>query len=187
MGRLLTAALAECDLQIELRARDLAALPLPAVSADFAQALVTPPERLGARERASCALSDELIAELEQTDLLLITSPMHNYTVPVVLKAWIDHVVRRGASFRTTPQGKVGLLRDRPTLVAVSAGGSIFEDQAQQPDFFRPYLAAVLRAIGITDVRFVAFERATAHADPLTAAARFTREWIAANLPEVSA
>lgn len=182
IGRLLVDGLVSRVPRLSVRVRSLCDQPLPLISADFALALMTPSDHLDARQRASFALSDELIAELAQADLLLIASPVHNYSVPVVLKAWIDHVVRVGASFRTTPQGKIGLLRDRPTLVAVAAGGAIFDDAPRQPDFFRPYIEAVLKTVGISDIRFVAFDRTAGRTDPLGDAEAWVRGWIATGL-----
>jgi len=54
---------------------------------------------------------------------VVIATPVHNYTVPSALKTWIDHIVRVRRTFNITPNGKVGLLRDRPVFVAVSSGG----------------------------------------------------------------
>ena len=178
IGRLMADALASRVPRMSVRVRSLAERPLPPISAEVALAFLTPPDRLDASQRACLTVSDELIAELKDADALLFASPVHNYTVPVVLKAWIDHVMRAGASFRTTPRGKVGLLRDRPTLVAVTAGGAIFDNALGQPDFFRPYLAAVLGTMGISDLRFAAFDRTSSRTDPLGDGAAFAREWI---------
>ncbi|HET9538445.1 MAG TPA: NAD(P)H-dependent oxidoreductase, partial [Mesorhizobium sp.] len=45
-------------------------------------------------QEGSIAQSEELIAEIESSDFVVIGTPMHNFTVPSALKAWIDHVVR---------------------------------------------------------------------------------------------
>lgn len=102
--------------------------------------------------------SDELIAELEAADVLVIGSPVHNLTVPAVLKAWIDHVVRIHRTVRPTPQGKVGTLPDRPVYIAVSSGGWRTGPKARNPDFFEPYLRAVLGMVGLRDLTFFSME-----------------------------
>ena len=53
--------------------------------------------------------SEELIAELESSDFVVIGTPMHNFTVPSALKAWIDHIVRVRRTFNVTPAGKVAI------------------------------------------------------------------------------
>jgi FMN-dependent NADH-azoreductase len=100
------------------------------------------------------ARSEELVREVENADYLLIGTPMHNFTVPSVLKAWIDHVVRARRTFNVTPAGKVGTLRDRPVYVAIASGGRFSGEHARQPDFLTPYLTAVLGIIGLHDLRF---------------------------------
>jgi FMN-dependent NADH-azoreductase len=121
---------------------------------------------LGARELSSADISDEgsmsrseeLIRELENADVLVIATPMHNYTVPSTLKAWIDHVVRVWRTFHVTAEGKVGTLRDRPVYIAVSSGGRYTGESARQPDFLTPYLKAILATIGLHDVTFFSVE-----------------------------
>lgn len=140
--------------EIHVRRRNLGCEPLPAITAEYAESLLLPGDEARERYREALALSDALIEELEQADLLWISTPVHNFTVPAVLKNWIDLVVRRDVTFASTREGKVGLLRDRPTFVAVTAGGAMFRDPPVQPDFFRPYLTAVLAVIGIRDVSF---------------------------------
>jgi FMN-dependent NADH-azoreductase len=98
--------------------------------------------------------SEELIQELESSDFVVIGTPMHNFTVPSALKAWIDHVVRARRTFNVTKEGKVGRLRDRPVFVAVSSGGRFSGERARQPDFLTPYLKAVLGTIGLHDLTF---------------------------------
>ena len=66
------------------------------------------------------ALSAELIAELQAADVLFICTPMYNFTVPAVLKSWIDYVVRPGFTFRLAP-GWPGMLENKKArLVVVS-------------------------------------------------------------------
>jgi FMN-dependent NADH-azoreductase len=100
------------------------------------------------------ALSEKLIQELESADFVVIGTPMHNFTVPSALKAWIDHVVRARRTFNVTPAGKLGLLHDRPVFVAISSGGRFSGERARQPDFLTPYLEAVLGIIGLHDLTF---------------------------------
>lgn len=166
MGRALEDGLRRSLPDLGVRRRDLVREPLPPIE--------TEPDYAGAAK--------DLMLELTQSNYLLINSPVHNYTVPAVLKVWIDHVLRPDVGFRLTPQGKVGLLQDRPTLVAVSAGGSIFDGEFRQPDFFRPYVLAVLKTIGITNVRFVTIDKTVHRSDAAADADAVADEWMKANL-----
>jgi FMN-dependent NADH-azoreductase len=89
---------------------------------------------------------------------VVIATPMHNLMVPSALKAWLDHVVQADRTFRITAEGKVGTLRDRPVFIAIASGGTFTGVNAQQPDYLRPWLKAVLAGIGLLDVRFFSVE-----------------------------
>jgi FMN-dependent NADH-azoreductase len=106
----------------------------------------------------SMSQSEELIQELESSDFVVIGTPVHNFTVPSALKAWIDHVVRIRRTFNTTRIGYAGILRDRPIFVAVSSGGRYSGERARQPDFLTPYLRAILGIIGLHDLTFFSVE-----------------------------
>jgi len=96
-----------------------------------------------------------LIQEVEAADVIVIGTPMHNLTVPSVLKAWIDQILRAGRTFKSTLAGKVGMLRDRPVFIGIASGGVFTGDRANQPDFLTPYLAAVLGSIGLKTLQFL--------------------------------
>jgi FMN-dependent NADH-azoreductase len=142
--------------------RDLGLAPLPHVDETYAWALVGRPAEAPS---ASVAWSDRLIEELEGADCIVIGTPMHNFTVPSVLKAWIDHVVRIRRTFQSTPDGKVGLLPDRPVMIAVASGSPYAGDAARQPDFLTPYLMAILATIGLRNVRFFTLQGITRGGD----------------------
>ncbi|MDO9435231.1 FMN-dependent NADH-azoreductase [Hydrogenophaga sp.] len=125
-------------------------------------AQTSPSEALG---EGTLAVSDMLIRELEQADAVVIGTPMHNFSVPATLKLWIDHIVRVRRSFDMGAQGKLGRLRNRPVLVAVSSGGAFSGERARQPDFLTPYLRAVLAVIGLRDVSFFTVEGTGGGAD----------------------
>lgn len=118
----------------------------------------------------SMSQSEELIQELESADYVVISTPMHNFTVPSALKAWIDHVVRVRRTFNVITEGKAGALRDRPVFVAVSSGGRYSGEHARQPDFLTPYLKAVLGTIGLHDLTFFSVEGSALGPDALAAA-----------------
>ena len=134
--------------------RDLARQPLPPLTASYAHALtkVTP------FEAPEFAESEALIRELEGSERVLIATPMHNFTVPAALKLWLDYVLRIHRTFQATPEGKVGLLVDRPVYVLVGSGGFHRGERARQPDFLTPYLRHALATMGLFDVHFVYLE-----------------------------
>ena len=146
--------------------RDLWAEPLPHVDGEYAGALGGAKDGArvaNGRATSSLALSERLIAELRDADCVIIATPMHNYTVPSALKAWLDHVVRIRVTFNVTPEGeKIGTLADRPVYIAVSSGGYRIGERARQPDFLEPYLRAILPTIGLKNLSFLSVEATVA-------------------------
>lgn len=184
VGRMVVERLLRRSPGAGLIVRSIGVEPLPHVDAAYAAAMETPEARRSAADRQALARSEALIAELEATDRLVIATPMHNFTVPSTLKAWIDHVVRAHRSFALTPQGKLGRLADRPTYVIVSAGGVVSGEGPRQPDFVTPYLRHVLAVIGIHDVQFQVLEGLVRGPDAVQAAERSARAWLDRQLPE---
>lgn len=148
------------------------ATTLTHADSDYAAALAAPADPAAdVLGRGSLHASGALIRMLENASHVVLATPMHNFTVPSALKAWLDLVVRVRNTFHITPQGKVGLLADRPVFVAISSGGTFSGEEARQPDFLTPYLRHVLATIGLKQVTFVSVE-GTARGPAYLAAAR---------------
>lgn len=160
--------------------RDLARDPPPHPDLALYNAILTP--EIGP-EHPDFALSEELIGELEAADWVVIGTPMNNFTVPSTLKAWIDHIVRIRRTFRSTPQGKVGMLRDTPVIVVTAHGGYIGGTPAYQPDFLTPYLTAIFETIGMPRIEFVPLQGVTRGPEALAKALAEARAWIERRLP----
>jgi FMN-dependent NADH-azoreductase len=156
-SRQLSAAIVEKLLEIvptaSIGRRDFGTDPLPHAAPDYATTLSSP-ATLAAPLRGALDLSEALIQEVEAADVVVIGTPMHNLTVPSVLKAWIDQILRAGRTFMSTPAGKMGMLRDRPVFVGIASGGVFTGERANQPDFLTPYLATVLGSIGLKTLQF---------------------------------
>lgn len=136
--------------------RDLGRDPIPHAKAAYASALSSPASLATDRESSATRLSDELIGEIEAADVVVIGTPMNNFTVPSVLKAWIDQVLRMGRTIGVALDGrKFGLLRDKPVYVGIASGGVFTGERAKQPDFMIPYLTAALACVGLTSLHFL--------------------------------
>jgi FMN-dependent NADH-azoreductase len=143
--------------------RDFGAAPVPHAAPDYATTLSSL-ATLAAPLKGALDLSEALIQEVEAADAIVIGTPMYNLTVPSALKAWIDHILRAGRTFRSTPAGKVGMIPDRPVFIGVASGGVFTGERANQPDFLTPYLSVVLGSIGLKTVQFLPVQ-ATAFLD----------------------
>ena len=159
--------------------RDLAADPPPHPDLQFYEAILS-----GApADDPRFGLSEQLIAELEAAEWVVIGTPMNNFVVPSTLKAWVDYIVRIRRTFSSTSSGKVGLLCDRPVIVVTSHGGYRGDAPPGQPDFLTPYLRTIFETIGIADVSFVALEGLTRGPESLDQALSGARRWIEERLP----
>ena len=116
----------------------------------------TPEASRTAEQKAVLALSDELIDELERADEYVIGVAMHNFSIPSVLKLWVDQVVRNGRTFVSANGSRQGLLQGKKATVLAASGG-VYDagTPASAFNFIDPYLKAILGFIGVTDVKFV--------------------------------
>lgn len=137
--------------------RDLGANPvphlLPATVAGIRSIATTD------AEKAALALSDELVDELRDIDLLVIGAPMYNFGIASGLKTWFDHILRAGVTFRYTEKGPEGLLPVKKAVVIETRGGLYSEGPAAAMDSQEPHLRTLLGFMGITDVTFVRAEK----------------------------
>lgn len=144
--------------------RDLGREPIPHTEPDYAAALSSADALAAGLSNGAVQLSEQLIQEVEAADVLVIGTPMNNFTVPSVLKAWIDQILRIGRTFSSSPTGKVGLLQDRPVFIGIASGGVFTGDRANQPDFLTPYMTAALGCVGLNTLCFLPLQ-ATAFLD----------------------
>jgi FMN-dependent NADH-azoreductase len=138
--------------------RDVGTDPVPHLTAETSPAIRGAEAETGAA-RDALALSDTLIAELKAADLVVIGAPMYNFGMPSTLKAWFDHVLRAGITFRYSEAGPEGLLKGRKAIVIESRAGLYSEGPAAAMDSQEPHLRTLLDFMGITDVAFVRAEK----------------------------
>lgn len=163
----------------EIIVRDLVTQPIPHINADTINGFYTPEIEHDERLKRATALSDELIAELKAADVILINTPMYNFSVPSALKAWIDQVVRIGDTFSyTTEAGFSGLVSDKQAYV-ITAMGAVFSNASMRPmDFMTPYIQTLLGFIGITNVEIIALEGTSTDAVAFESSQQVAREQI---------
>ena len=112
----------------------------------------TPKDERTVEQQEILAVSDALVSEIQEADILLIGLPIYNFGVPAALKAWIDQVARAGVTFKYSDTGPVGLLEGKRAIVTVASGGT---EAGSDIDFATGYIRHVLSFIGITEVDFV--------------------------------
>lgn len=163
----------------QIQIRDLAVEPVPHLDAALLGGWMTPSEQQNDAEKAALARSNQLTDELLAADVLVLAAPMYNFAIPSTLKAWLDHVLRAGVTFKYTETGPQGLLTGKRAFVLTARGG-IYAGSGL--DHQEPYLRQALAFIGIHDVQFI-------HAEGLNLGAEFSEKGLAqakARLAEVA-
>ncbi|KUR79060.1 FMN-dependent NADH-azoreductase [Novosphingobium sp. FSW06-99] len=138
--------------------RDLAASPLPHLDGATLGVIAARDPANPAPMTELARLSDELTDELLASDCLVIATPMWNFGIPSVLKAWIDLVVRPGLTFQYAGEGVLGLAQGKQAILLPASGGVFSEGPWRPWDFVEPYLKQVLGFIGISDVETIRIE-----------------------------
>ena len=132
--------------------RDLAAGNIPLLTEEMVGSYFTNPDERSAEQIAAIKVSDELVAELQQADTIVIGAPMYNFGVPGALKAWFDLVARVGVTFRYGEAGPIGLLENNRAIIVIATGGVPVNSEV---DFATPHLQQFLRFLGVGEIEVV--------------------------------
>jgi FMN-dependent NADH-azoreductase len=148
----LSAKLLQKNSGAKLVVRDLLSDNLPHLNGDVIGAFFTPPDQRTHDQQALLVKSDELIAELQAADIIVIAAPLYNFGISSQLKTYFDLIARVGVTFRQTATGAEGLVQGKKAYVVSARGGKY----AGTPnDSQTPHLKTFLGFIGITDVSFI--------------------------------
>ena len=140
----------------EIITRDLATTKLPYVDLPWIAGAFTSPDQHTAEHKSALKISDELIAEFLAADEVVISTPMYNFNVPAVLKAWIDHIVRLNKTFSFGPEGLKGLAAGKKVTIIIASGSEYTEGSPLESyNLEGPYFKVIFGFIGITDITIV--------------------------------
>lgn len=140
--------------------RDLMKTRLPFVDLPWIMGAFTPPETHSPESAAAIKVSNDLVTELQAADQIVIGTPMFNFSIPAVLKAYIDHIVRVGVTVSTDNKG---LLIGKKANIILATGSDFSPGSpVEQYNQASGYLRQVLSWIGIMDVNFILAGRARA-------------------------
>ncbi|WP_109302465.1 FMN-dependent NADH-azoreductase [Aquimarina sp. AU474] len=146
----------------EVFVRDIISTGIPHISQQTIEGFYTPKENFTSPLREVTQLSDQLIAELKEVNVLLISTPMYNFGIPSALKAWIDHIVRINNTFGVHQDGAFyGMVEHVKAYIITSAGAVYTSNEMKALDFLTPYLQSVLGLIEITDITFLPLQGTT--------------------------
>lgn len=131
--------------------RDLAD-GLPFLDPIWVQSTFMAPDERDAAQARALELSDTLVREVQDADTIVIGTAMYNFSIPAVLKAWIDQICRAGVTFAYTENGPQGQLTGKKAIISIATGGTPLGSDF---DFASDYLRFALGFVGITDVTIV--------------------------------
>ena len=98
-------------------------------------------------------LSDQLVKELKESDVIIISAPIYNYGPPATLKAWSDLAARVGETFKFKPNGRrEGLLKNKRAYLVITSGGTKLNSKE---DFLTPWLKFILNFFGIDKIETI--------------------------------
>lgn len=138
--------------RLRITERDLAREPLPHIDEAFISVIYSQPDH------PNLQLSNQLVDELLEADVIVLEAAMYNFGIPSTLKAWIDHVARAGRTFSYRDGKPKGLLEGKKLYLVLGSGGVYSSGPQQAFDFQEPYLRSVLGFLGLTDVEVLRIE-----------------------------
>ena len=154
----------ESSTKVDLAHRDLSRTDLPFVDEEWISAAFTAEDQRSESQKASLALSDMLIEELSSAELLVISTPLYNYGMPAVLKAWVDQVVRVGKTFSfDLARGDFPIepmLTGKTLALLTSSGEFGFEPAGirQDKDHLVPHFGTVATYLGVVQTEHIGIE-----------------------------
>ena len=102
-------------------------------------------------------LSNQLVKELKESDIIIISAPIYNYGPPATLKAWSDLAARIGETFRFKENGRrEGLLKNKKAYLVITSGGTKLNSKE---DFLTPWLKFILNFFGIEEVKVISADQ----------------------------
>ncbi|MEO0590675.1 MAG: NAD(P)H-dependent oxidoreductase [Pseudomonadota bacterium] len=133
--------------------RDLSRNDIPFVDAARFEANLTPAADRSPEQAELAAMADTLIEELQAADTIVFATPIYNFGVPAIVKAWAELVARAGTTFKYTENGPVGLLEGKKAYITAASGGTPI---GADFDFMSSWLTFFLGFLGISNVEVIA-------------------------------
>lgn len=140
---------------VSITERDLGASPLPHLSQAEMVSWMSDEASLSDQQRQLRSLSESVVSEVQNADVIVIGLPMYNFAVPSNFKSWIDRLARAGVTFSYTENGPVGLLEDKPVYIIATRGGKY---KGTPMDSQTQFIKDVLGFVGLKQVKFIYVE-----------------------------
>ncbi len=145
-----------------IRFRELGNADVPHINQNWIAAAFKPEAARSEQEIQALKTSDAYISELREADVIVIGSPMYNWSVPSVLKAYIDQILRVNETWKINPANQqnpyIGLLENKTLLLLLTRGAQGYEkgEYNEHMNFQSTYLKTVFNIIGVSDIHVIA-------------------------------
>lgn len=139
---------------------------IPHITEDWVEGAFKPKQTRTDNEKKALQISDELVKELKDSDVVVLSTPMYNWSIPSSLKAYIDQVLRANETLAINPETPkspyVGLLKNKKAFLILVRGGTGYANGEfySHMDFQATYLKTVFNIIGITDIESIIMDSA---------------------------
>ncbi|MBR9872725.1 MAG: FMN-dependent NADH-azoreductase [Vibrionaceae bacterium] len=144
--------------------RDVGVTAPQFINQDWIGAVFTPESKRTSHQQQILTQSDELIAEVEKANIIVISSPMYNYGMPAQLKAWFDQVIRINKTFdfdlARGDKPLAPILSDKTLVIITSSGEFGFEKGGinEASSHLVPHLRTLSKYLGVKDIYEIASE-----------------------------
>ncbi|MCS4225791.1 FMN-dependent NADH-azoreductase [Sphingobacterium sp. BIGb0165] len=135
-----------------VKERDLTKSKVPLLEEVHINTFFTPAENHSEEQQSISKYSEGLISELKEADIIVIDSPMYNFSVPATLRAYFDFTSRAGYTFKYDENGPKGLLNDKKLYIAFTSGNIYSEGPYQIYDSNIPYIKNIFSFYGVSDI-----------------------------------
>ncbi len=99
-----------------------------------------------------------LLNQFKEADEYVVVTPVWNFSLPPMLKAYIDTFMIAGETFKYSEAGPVGLMTDKKATIIQAAGSFMSDDAMVELNFANKYLEKVFQFIGITEIKHITIE-----------------------------
>jgi FMN-dependent NADH-azoreductase len=144
--------------------REVGQEPIPHVTEKWIAGAFKPAELRTAAHIEALKVSDQLIAELKEANVIVVGSPMYNWSVPSALKAYIDQVLRVNETVLISKENPhnpyTGLLKEKKVYLLMVRGNDGYGagEYYAHMDFQSNYLRTVFTIMGLEDISAVTMD-----------------------------
>lgn len=139
--------------------RDLAAQPIAHLHGNTFSAMQNPQGEYPAEVQADLAIGNAVLEEFKAADTVVIGVAFYNFSIPSLLKVWIDRILVAGHTFKYSDGRVEGLAGSKRVILAIARGGYYgAESPMASFEHAESYLRAVFAFMGVKDISVISAE-----------------------------